>query len=103
MWLRPARAQVIYNGYRQARAASHRAYILDNRAPLPWRVVDRIVFTDGDGETVRADVSRWAAPQDDTLIVWHDRDRPHRFTVTGPVTWIALSLASIGIALWMWL
>jgi hypothetical protein len=59
--LKPARARVLYNGFVRERAKINAAILHKERAPMPVRTPDRIVFEDEEGNPVHADLNRWAS------------------------------------------
>lgn len=69
---------------------------------MPLTVEDVIAFATRDGQAIRVTIRRWAAEHDDSLLVWYSPADPRRVTATGPLTWIAWTLASLGTAAWLY-
>jgi len=100
LFRRPAKARLLHNGYRKQKAMFDACWVRGHPPTMPARVTDRIAFEDGNGETVRIDVRRPAAPHDDDLLIWHDPRRPERVSVTGPHVWLAGALGAFISFLW---
>jgi hypothetical protein len=100
--LTPARAALIYNGYRQARREADGAFIRENPAPMPLLVEDVVAFTDHEGRQHRVTLRRLALPHDDNLLVWYPSGSPLKASAIGPVQWIGLFCLICGGYILLW-
>lgn len=90
LFLTPARATLVFNGYRHARRQADGAFMRDNPAPMPAFVEDIAAFTDHEGVQRRVTLRRWAVPHDDNLLVWYASGNASKASVMGPVQWFVL-------------
>lgn len=95
----PARARLVYNGYRRMCEARDAAVIVHERPPMPFTVEDVIAFSTAEGREMRVTVKRYAKPRDRTLLVWYSPRRPERLATAGPLYWLGWCLACLGTVL----
>ena len=100
--LKPARATLVFDGYRRARRQADEAFIRDNPAPMPAFVEDIVAFTDHEGVERRVTLRRLAVPHEDRLLVWYPSSNPARASAMGPVQWLAIFAFICGARILAW-
>jgi len=90
---RPARAHLLYDGYRRWKADSDSAWFRGQPPVLGHRITDRLAFDNEEGRTIRLDVQRRPTRADPRRLVWYDPRRPERATATGPHIWALWAIA----------
>ena len=90
---RPARAQVVYDGYRRWKTDSDGAWFRGQPPDMDATITDRLVFDDEEGRTIRLDVQRRPARADPRRLVWYDPRNPERAAAVGPHIWATWAVA----------